>query len=200
MSYFIVFEGIDGSGKSTQAEILHKYLLKHNKEVILTQEPWNGGLRKQIKEAIKSYSASESDILNMFLEDRTNHLDQLIIPSLEQGIPVICDRYLYSTLAYQQSKFPLDYLVKVSRLHLKADLCLYVDVPVEVGLHRIRSAQREEDDKSERYENKNFLEGLRKRYLALTKDYRFPEIELINGKGSEEKVFELVLDKCKKLI
>jgi dTMP kinase len=199
MSYLVVFDGIDGSGKSAQAELLRKHLEENNYKVILTEEPWTGGLRPQIKKAMKSHEASESDILNMLLEDRTMHIEQIIEPALEQGIIVICDRFKPATYAYQQSMFSLDYLKKVSRHHMDADLCIIIDTSIDTALARIEQANRDKSDESERYERRPFLTGLKQRYLDIVKNKDIPNMFIVNGEPSKEIVFSDVLSLYNKL-
>lgn len=140
---FITFEGINGSGKSTQAMMLYSYLRQQGKDVVLTKEPGGCGdfglkLRKILCE-----TNNISKLTEMFLlfADRKEHIDKVIQPALSEGKIVICDRYIDSTFAYQccddLSKFEL-----VKKMHqeiggLMPDKTFFIDIPVKESEHRL---------------------------------------------------------------
>lgn len=140
---FISFEGIDGSGKSTQARRLADTLREKGHEVVLTREP--GGspgaeeIRKLVLEGDPQRWSPETELL-LFTAARRDHLERLILPALEAGQIVICDRFADSTRMYQGLRGP-DLRQKVDVLHdlmiaREPDLTVLVDMDPEVGLAR----------------------------------------------------------------
>jgi len=150
---FITLEGIEGSGKSTSLKTIKNFLKDLNIEFILTKEPGGGPLGKDLRKMLldkKSEISSEVELLLM-MADRKNHIDQLVLPSLQEGIWVISDRYLDSTYAYQGggrqlSISKIDDLTKLLNLP-KPDLTLLFDLPPETALER--AAKRSELDRFE---------------------------------------------------
>jgi len=138
---FIVFEGIDGTGKSTQVKLLKEALEKNGDTVITSFEPTNGTygslLRSSATRPEGRYSLEEE--FDLFLKDRHEHVEQLINPALERGDVVILDRYYYSTMAYQGAR-GLDPTVIRERNEEFAtipDLVFVLTLPVEASLQRI---------------------------------------------------------------
>ena len=140
---FITFEGINGSGKSTQARMLFEFLKKQGKNVVLTKEPGGGGefcmeLRKLL---CKTKDISKLTEMFLLFAARKEHIDKLIQPSLLEGKIVICDRYIDSTFAYQCcddfGKFEL-----VKQLHreiggLMPDKTFFMDISVTESEYRL---------------------------------------------------------------
>jgi len=113
---FIVFEGLDGSGQSTQAALLKEYFLTQSRRVFLTKEPtlWTKDGRR-IKEILdEKESIAPLKLQELFVADRAEHLAREIIPALRQGIIVICDRYFFSTIAFGGLDTSIDKLVQMN--------------------------------------------------------------------------------------
>ena len=182
---FIVFEGLDGSGLSTQALMLKEYLLKKDKKTVLTKEQTDsfiGGLIKSsLKEQIKT---SPLTLQLMFVADRSHHLDNEVEPALEEGKIVISDRYLFSTLAFGSLDVDMEFLKIINSKFRKPDLTFIIDCSPETCMDRISK----ERFHSEIFEEKGKLEKARKNYLSL-KEY-FPNVYVIDGNRSREEVFE----------
>ena len=149
---FISFEGIDGSGKSTQARRLADALREKGHEVVLTREP--GGspgaeeIRKLVLEGDPERWSPETELL-LFTAARRDHLERLILPALTAGQIVICDRFADSTRVYQGLRGP-DLRQKVDMLHdlmivREPDLTILVDMDPEVGLARALGRQGTEE-------------------------------------------------------
>ena len=149
---FISFEGIDGSGKSTQARRLADALREKGHEVVLTREP--GGspgaeeIRKLVLEGDPERWSPETELL-LFTAARRDHLERLILPALAAGQSVICDRFADSTRVYQGLRGP-DLRQKVDTLHdlmivREPDLTVLVDMDPEVGLARALGRQGTEE-------------------------------------------------------
>jgi dTMP kinase len=134
---FIVFEGIDGSGKSTQAHLLANLFKSRGIDFVLTREPSGGKIGKRLRSL--SVRLSPEEEFTLFLEDRVDHVRTLIAPALEAGKHVICDRYYYSSAAYQGSQGldPVGILKKNQSLALVPDIVFLICVSVETALERI---------------------------------------------------------------
>ena len=103
MSLFITFEGADGCGKTTQIELLNKYLQEKGFKTLVTREPGAKGLGEKLREILLNYDGDVSPTCEsfLFLADRAQHVDCIIKPALKAGIIVLCDRHTDSTVAYQ---------------------------------------------------------------------------------------------------
>jgi dTMP kinase len=137
---FIVIEGLDGSGKTTQAKLLATNL-KKTRPAIYTAEPSKGQIGKFIRNRIlyeeKRFPISVEALL--FAADRIEHIQNELQPALQKGLVVVSDRYLYSSLAYQGSAgLSLDWIRSVNSLALKPDLALFIDVAPETVLARLK--------------------------------------------------------------
>ncbi len=174
---FIVFEGIDGCGKSTQAELFIDYLYNLNKyqHVLRTREPYQ---QKDIRDILKQekdpYIKAEK-LLELFVEDRREHVKKVIVPNLKAGVDVVCDRYWYSTAAYQSAQgIPIEKIVKMHTRRKNfsvrnyefpvPDLTYFIDSSPEIASERINTRAS-----SEKFDNKEFQEKIRQNYLLLLK-------------------------------
>ncbi|RLF61419.1 MAG: dTMP kinase [Thermoplasmata archaeon] len=159
---FIVFEGIDGAGKGTQAKMLAFWLRKRGYEVFLTKEPTNGEVGKLIKKILKKDEINPRSIALLFAADRAEHVDR-IKKELDMGKIVLSERYLLSSLAYQgASGLELEWIYEINKFAIKPDLTIYLDIPPEVGLKRIKSR-----DLREFFERVEFLVKVREIYHTL---------------------------------
>jgi len=143
----ITFEGGDGSGKSTQLHMTAEWLRELGHEVVVTHEPGDTPLGGEIRRLLlegEFTPAPESELL-LFLADRAQHVRELIIPALDRGAWVLCDRFSDSTMAYQLAGRKLaeldglDDMLKFAESGISPDLTLWFDLPVSEALHRIRS-------------------------------------------------------------
>ena len=189
---FISFEGIDGSGKSTQARLLADHLWSAGRDVILTREPGGSDgaeeIRKLVLEGEPDRWSPETEVL-LFTAARRDHLECVIGPALEAGKIVICDRFADSTRLYQgMARADLRHLV--DQLHdlmigRDPDVTILVDMEPDTGLARALSRGGAE----ERFESfgKTLQQKLRKGFLDLAAE--FPDrIEIVNGNRSIEEV------------
>lgn len=192
---FIVLDGIDGCGKGTQIKLLANYLFDRDKKnhIFLTREPYNSEyhteIRKLLKEGINPKDNAEL-LAEFFVKDRKVHVE-LIGKLLESGIDVVCDRYKYSTLSYQQAQGI--YLEKLLEMHkgvLIPDLAIIVDVPAEIALKRI--AEDSNRPHKEVFEQKDFQEELRRNFLNLPAALPDENIIVIDGNKPITEVFELI--------
>jgi dTMP kinase len=161
---FLTLEGLDGSGKSTQAKLLAAFLEGRGLPVVLTREP-GGGLPGVRDLLLRGELSPEAEYL-LFSADRAEHVRQVILPSLEAGAWVVSDRYLDSSLAYQGfgRGLPLPWLLEVAKeatLGLTPRLTFLLDLPPEEALRRVK-----DPDRLER-EGLAFFQRVREGYLFL---------------------------------
>lgn len=183
----LAFEGIDGSGKSTQARRLAAWLQAQGREVVLSREPTDGPWGKKIREARFTARLSPEAELEAFLEDRKEHVATLLEPALARGAVVIVDRYYYSTAAYQGAR-GLDpkALIATNRAFApKPDRVLLYDVTPEVSLSRIHARGEGVD----LFETREALTKVRALFLSLVE----PHVRVIDGSGEPDAVFAQTL-------
>ncbi len=199
---FITFEGIDGSGKSTQLKMLSEYLSKNNIENVCHSEPTKQVIGKQIRAILSgSEPADPRTIALLFAADRIEHVTGKdgILDNLNRGVTVLSDRYYFSSFAYQVVDMPLEWVMeinKVARELAKPDLHIFIDVSPELSLERI-SANR---DSSEIFENKAYLTRARENFMRIIEKTKNEENTLIiNGDNDLETVAKEVIEKTKYL-
>lgn len=182
---FITFEGIDGSGKSTQAMLLKDRFNQLDRPVVFTKEPGGTPLGKKIREILLNDNMNPVSEFLLFAADRKEHAKKIIIPSLADGKIVISDRFADSSVAYQGfgRGVPIDFISFVHQnilSGLKPDLTFIIDILPEIGLERLA-----ERDRIERG-GMDFLNKVREGYLELARaDKRFV---VIDGTAVLEKV------------
>jgi len=137
---FIVIEGLDGSGKTTQAKLLAASLhLQYG--VWCTAEPSHGEIGTYIRNRVLYGEARVSTVVEalLFAADRIEHIQNEVQPALDEGKMVVCDRYTFSSLAYQGSAgLSLDWIQAINKHALKPDLAIYIDVAPEAVLQRLK--------------------------------------------------------------
>ena len=176
---FICIEGLDGSGKTTQAKILAKKI----NNAIYTTEPSKGLIGNYIR---KSYLYSKKRFSPfvealLFAADRIEHLESEIIPALNEGTTVICDRYVFSSLAYQgASGISLDWIETINKAIIYPDLAIFIDVEPEKSMRRLNS-------KKSLMENLQTQIKVRDIYLKFVEDKK---LTLVNGDNPKTKVTE----------
>lgn len=189
---FIVLEGIDGSGTTTQAKLLADWLQRQGRPGVFTCEPSHGPVGGLIRDSIKPGAAvmDEAVFALLFAADRVDHLKREILPAIERGVDVVSDRYALSSLAYQSVRLPVDWVYELNRRAVPADLTLLLDAPTEVCLSRIRAAGRG----GERYEQPDLLEEIRLNYLqiASTLKQQGQRLEVLDANVSIEELHERV--------
>ncbi|MEO0084671.1 MAG: dTMP kinase [candidate division WOR-3 bacterium] len=187
----IAFEGIEGSGKTTQAELLYNYLKEKSIPCLFSREPGGTPIGESIRAILldpKNKQMHAKTELLLYLANRCQHTYEKIIPALRAGMVIIIDRFSDSSLAYQGKGRDLTFKV-VSRLNkfatfgVKPDLVILLDVPVAVGLAR---TQNKELDRLEQ-ETLKFHEKVRQGYWQLAK--RAPKrIKIFDGTQPVEKI------------
>ncbi|NJE26016.1 dTMP kinase [Thermococcus sp. MV5] len=192
MGIFIVLEGIDGAGKSTQAKMLAKWFEERGYEVVLTKEPTDTAFGKLIRRLVLTGGkegiidgarvSKEAEAL-LFAADRAEHVKKLIEPALNAGKVVISDRYFYSSLAYQWARgLDLNWLINLNGFAPRADLVILLDLPVKESIKRINGRSiKSEFDKIVELQKK-----VRENYLKLAE--KFNEIRIINALAPVEDI------------
>ena len=172
---FITFEGGEGTGKTTNAKLLSSWMEKRNIQHILTKEPGSPHIKEceEIREILLNpkNNLTMSTELFLFLADRSQHVNKLIKPSIQSGKHVICDRYIFSTIAYQCARGigrdKIDKFIEFAIDNTMPDITFVLDAPIDVGLDRAKSKSIYKDgDRIER-EDTNFHNDVRYRFLKL---------------------------------
>jgi len=138
---FICIEGIDASGKTTQARRLVRNLRLKGINTIYTTEPSSGRVGKLIRRYVLDRKKRVPIAVEalLFAADRVEHVETKIKPALKKGKAVVCDRYVYSTLAYQGAAgLDLNWIEQINRFALAPDLALFLDVPLEIVVQRLK--------------------------------------------------------------
>ncbi|GAB4235418.1 MAG: dTMP kinase [Stanieria sp.] len=196
---FIVLEGIDGSGTSTQAELLKKYFQNQGDKAVISPEPSAGPIGNLIRDTLKKRIFFTSDrrlfdeqMAYLFAADRHDHLYNEIdgvFKLIEQGFYVISTRYYFSSLVYN-SQTPEQFEF-VSRLNYKfpnPDLVIYIDLPIEVSLGRLQERSLQEI-----YETENKLTQVRTSYKKIFADYQ-DKLLVIDGTKSIEAIHQEIIE------
>lgn len=180
---FLVFEGIDGTGKSTQIRLLEQRLHDAGVTPLLSREPTEGPWGRRIRESATTGRMTPPEELQAFIHDRTGHLRELVLPALAAGRIVILDRYFYSTIAYQGTRPGGDPAVvrkTMETLFPPPDLVLWLDLEPSEALRRITAHRGEIPNEFEREEG---LESARKVFRSLAGD-RFRRIDALPNEST----------------
>lgn len=183
----LAFEGIDGSGKSTQARRFVEWAQARGLDVVSSREPTNGPWGRRIREARFTARLSPEEELQAFLNDRQEHVETLIRPALARGAVVIVDRYYYSTVAYQGARGldPKELLLRNRAFAPKPDLVVLVDVEPTKALERIEARGEGRD----LFETLEALKSVRDIFLSLAE----PHVAVVDGAHEPDVVFGEVL-------
>jgi len=162
---FIVLEGIDGTGKSTQVQLLADWFRSQGREVVTSREPTDQPWGRKLRESAATGRLSPEDELEYFLKDRKQHVDELIQPALDAGKVVILDRYYFSTMAYQGSRGfdPAEIRAKNEAFAPRPDHLLILDLDVDAARERIGAR----GDTANEFERHEALTKCRKIFLTL---------------------------------
>jgi len=185
----IVIEGIDGTGKSTQATMLAEALRKDGHEVVQSYEPTNGPWGRKLRESATTGRLTIEDELDYFLKDRRQHVEELITPTVARGGIVILDRYYFSSMAYQGARGidPAEIREKNEAFAPKPDILIILDLSVDVALDRIGVR----DGEANEFEKRESLQFCRDLFLGL-KDESFAHV--INTDATIEAIHRQVLE------
>ena len=198
---FIVFEGIDGCGKSTQIRLLEEKLAAAGKDCLLTCEPTDSPFGKLLRDVLTHRIQADNRVLApLFAADRMDHILRKdgLLAARDAGKTILCDRYYFSNYAYQSLSLPLSYVIGVNEPCadlLRPDITFFLDVPPEVSMRRI-SANREQ---TELFEKEELLRCIREQYFRAFDAVREKErIEVIDGTGTPEETARAVWEALKR--
>jgi len=182
----INLEGIDGCGKSTQSKFLMKKFEENNEKTIILKEPTNGKYGKKLWEMLSGKrEATTEQILDLFVMDRKEHVDEKINPALKEGKIVLMDRYYYSTMAYQAAAgIDINRIRKDNEFAPKPDIVLIFDLPADLAMKRVKG-----HSVADVFEKEEHLEKVREAYLDLRDD---PLVRIIDSTRNPEEIFEEV--------
>ncbi len=190
---FIVLEGLDGAGTTTQLGLLAESLTAAGHRVTTTREPSDGPIGVRIREALRGELTraggerlEPESMALLFAADRINHLSDVVTPALERGEWVLSDRYVHSSIAYQGAENDLDWVVAINSRARAADLVIFVEVPVDVCLTRIDGR-----GKREMYEQRAILEQVAAGYAQAFAMRADPWVR-VDGTGTIEETRALI--------
>lgn len=191
----IVFEGTDGTGKTTQLGLLGSYLEHLGFPVVLTKEPTNGPYGLKIRDLYKNrerYSREEE--LELFLADRRQHVDTFLLPSLDNGKVVLCDRYYFSTAAYQGALgLDPEAILSLNSFAPEPDLVLLFQADLDTSLQRITKGRGE---KPNNFEQRSFLEKVASIFSTIDR----PFIRTIDASKPMDEVHQMVVGHVMELL
>lgn len=181
--WLIAFEGVDGSGKTTQVARLAATLRGRGLDVVTTREPTAGRFGRRIRAmATSGERPSPQEELRWFVEDRREHVKETVAPALERGAVVVTDRYFLSTVAYQGARGhePDELLARSEAEFPVPDLVLLLEIPPAHGLERVRSRGASEPA----FEQPAFLEAVAALFHSIERDY----IERVDASADPDAV------------
>ena len=201
---FIVFEGLDGSGKSTQIALLESRLKAQGREVYRTAEPTDGGTGRRIRAALSGEKpCTKAELAALFLADRIAHNtgQNGFRRRLDAGVDVLCDRYYYSSFAYQGLETDLDWVAAMNRNCpeiTKPDLCVFLDVDYRRCKERLDAGRA----KLEIYERDlGFMERTRAQFLKVFQALEGEDrIAVVNADRDVEAVAEEIYEVVKEIL
>ncbi len=201
---FITFEGIEGSGKSTQARLLYEWFINKGYECILTREPGATRIGKILRRILlvpHNEAITKEAELFLYLADRSQHIENVIRPALNEKKIVIVDRFIDSTIAYQGygRGLHIDFLEKLNSVVLKGlrpDITFLLDIDPEKGLRRVEERNKKDDSskKEVRFEKEEILfhRKVREGYLELSERFK-DRIVALDGSEGIDMIFEKVV-------
>jgi dTMP kinase len=207
---FITFEGVEGSGKTTQIRRLKRYLTQKGVPCKVTREPGGCPIGEKVRKILLDPDHREmvplSELL-LYEASRAQHVKEVIEPLLKRGVTVLCDRFSDATIAYQGfgRKLDLGLIQRFNRLstqRIKPDITFLLDCPSDMGLKRaIQRNQTLKKEKEERFEREKiqFHHRVRRGYLSIAKQEPH-RVKVIDTRQGEEKTFEKIRQIIDKLI
>ena len=200
---FITFEGIEGSGKSTQLSMLNKWLTNHDYDVVATREPGGTKIGEKIRELLRS--GSKDDVfsprteLMLFEASRAQHMEEIVLPALNKGKIVLCDRFFDSTTVYQGVARAIDtdivhILNDFSSFEKKPDLTIILDIDVDESMNRLIKRETSKDRIEQ--EDRKFFENVRNGYLGLAQNNE--RFFVVDGTSDANSIQQKIRDELSK--
>lgn len=201
MSVFIAVEGIDGAGKGHAMMRLQEYIMGKSKRydhLLLTREPTFGPVGRQIRGLLateKDPYADARKFAGLYAKDREWHVNEHINPALAKGYVVLCDRYKYSSVAFQQTQgLTFTEVLELNKSFPAPDVTFILDLPAGQAMQRLQSR----DGSNEKFEEINFMETLRQKYLQLPKLLPNDNLVVIDASKDKENVFQQLKQELEK--
>ena len=202
--FFIVLEGIDGSGSSTQSELLLEYFISQGEKAVISPEPSSGIIGNLIRQTLKKRIFFTEDVnlfdeqmAYLFAADRHDHLYNDVdgvFKLIKNGFHVISTRYYFSSLAYNcQTPEEFDFVSKLNHKFPNPDLAIYLDISPEVSLSRIKDRSLKEV-----YETKDKLSRVRKNYQNIFSNYTDKSL-MINGTKDKRSISHQIISTIQKI-
>ena len=209
---FVTFEGCEGAGKSTQAKKIYQYLVKNRISAVLTHEPGGTEVAEKIRSLLLDDDLEEnicqrSELL-LYFASRAQHVDSLILPALEKGKVIICDRYHDATVAYQGygrsiDLDKIDFINNYAAKGVSPDLTVLIDIDIRKGIERSKSRNRAKLLKKElnrmEMESLEFHQRVKEGYLQIAQMDR-ARFRVFDGTMPENELFEKVKDEIMKFL
>lgn len=203
--FFIVFEGIDSSGKTTQAELLKKYFLTIKEQAVISPEPSSGIIGNLIRQALKQRIVFNKDpnlfdqqMAYLFAADRHDHLYNDVdgvFKLIEDNYHVISTRYYFSSLAYNcESIEQYNFIKKLNDRFPNPDLTIYLDIPIEVSLSRLQERSLQEI-----YETKTKLTKVREQYQQIFAEYDGNALA-IDGTQEQQQIHRQIVNSVQGIV
>ena len=176
-------EGIDGCGKSTQSKLLLEKLEEEGEKVIILKEPTKRPHGQKLWDMLHGKrKATNEEILELFVLDRIQHVEEKIQPALDDGTVILMDRYYYSSMAYQVAGgIDVEEIREKHAFAPKPDIVLIFDLPVSIALERVKG-----HSDADEFEKEEHLEKVREAYLDLEND---PLVRIVDATGTPEEIF-----------
>lgn len=201
---FIALEGIDGSGKSTQIDLLKSNLENAGHKVYTTFEPTDGPIGKLIRDIFNHrIEADQRSIAGLFVADRLEHIlnkKNGMLKKLEEGFTVITDRYYFSSYAYHGVHMPVDWVIQSNSLAagiLRPDLNIFIDIDPETGMDRIRKGR----NSLELFETLENQKKVRDKYFEVLEMLKNEEnVFITNGNRFQEEIAAEIWQKVKTIV
>ncbi|MCX8158353.1 MAG: dTMP kinase [Candidatus Diapherotrites archaeon] len=195
--FFVVVDGIDGCGKSTVIKGIKDFLISlgiNRNKIFITKEPSNSIFGHKIKEILrkqKNEYQNKELITELYLKDRKEHVKKEILPALKDSKIVLCDRYIYSTIAYQSAQgMSMEELIKQNEEFTKPNVVIILDIDPKDAIKRINLDKNR--DKKELFEKEEFLKKVRENFLKLKALMEDENIIIIDGSKPKEDVIKEV--------
>ena len=193
---FIVIEGLDGAGSSTQVMRVANFLKERNKKIHITKEPTNSLIGGLIRGQLTGDWKSSPECLQLlFAADRAHHLDKELIPLLKRGINVISDRYFFSTIAFGSTEIKdKEWLININDRFIIPDLTILVKVSPKICIKRIKGSRFQ----IELFEKEKKLQKTWENYKKLVEE--FDNIKIVNGERKVEEISYEIINLIEKVI
>lgn len=196
---FIAFEGGPGCGKGTMIKKTFEYIFDKSKKfdnILVTDEPTNGPFGLKVRDLFKKQKSSKDfaeEIFQAFVDDRAWHIEKIIKPALGNNFVVICDRYKYSSIAYQTVQgTPFEKVFSAHKDFLPPDLAVVLDVSPDEAMRRISLASDEKRKTSDNFREKEFVSSLRTYFKKMPSILPRENIRIVDANKPIPEVFEQI--------